>query len=152
MKANRLWNRESLFSKSIIKIPINDYNFDLYDRQPAEKETRGGAVLAEALVIQPQSGAQPSSELINGVKQISSMLEGVDDELAKAVEFQKKLASRWSSGPSDGYNREPVEVTYKTHHHLTGDRWALSLRGGGTVLFSCAVVLHEKVQVATKTC
>lgn len=116
MKANRLWNRESLFSKSTIKIHINEYNFHLYDMQSTEEatDTREGTVLAEAVVIQPQSEAQPSSEVVNGVKRIDNILEGADDELLRALEFRAKLASRWSTSPAVGYNRETVEVTYKT--------------------------------------
>lgn len=119
MKVNRLWSRESLFSKSIIKIPINDHNFHLYDRQSTEEttNTREEAVLREAHVIQPQSKVQQSLELGNGVKRIDNILEGADDELMRALQFQAKLASRWSGFPSEGYSRETVEVTYKKQQH-----------------------------------
>ena len=124
MKVNRLWNRESLFSKSIIKIPVNDYNFDIYDRQSTKgtTNTREEAVLREAHAIQPQSKVQPSLESANGVKRIDNILEGADDELMRALQFQAKLASRWSGFPSEGYNRESVEVTYKTQQHVTGSQ------------------------------
>lgn len=120
MKVNRLWNRESLFSKSIIKIPINDHNFHLYDMQSTEEttNTREEAVLREAHVIHPQ----PSPELANGIKRIDNILEGADDELMRALQFQAKLASRWSGWPLEGYNREPVEVTYKTQQDAMGSR------------------------------
>lgn len=124
LKANRLWNRVSLFSKSIIKIPINEYNYHLYDRQSTEEatDTREEDVLTvEGPVVQSRSPAQPSSEISKGVKQISNLLEGADDVLVKALAFQAKLASRRRATlPSDGYNREPVQVTYVAQEPLAG--------------------------------
>ena len=120
LKANRLWNRVSLYSKSIIKIPINEYNKHLYGSQSTKEaaETRGGDTLTDGAVEQSRSSTEPSSEVGQGVKRISNLLEDADDELAKAQAFQSKLASRRL--PADGYNREPVEVTYLAQEQLAG--------------------------------
>ena len=122
MKVNHLWNRVSLFSKSVIKIPNNEYILQLSDRQSTEEatDTREEDVIAEGPVVQSRSLVQPSSEVGKGVKQIGNLLEGADDALAKAQAFQAKLAARQLvTMPSDGYNREPVEVTYRAQQHLT---------------------------------